>query len=117
MRFIVLALALFCVVMLAGCTHTRVKFYHDLINPLVGSATKEKMNSLLGSPTWCKQETSFEQCEYRTSRGRSEPVPAIHRQHESMGPDLSPYDYFDVLHLFYDDTKTLREWSPIVIQQ
>lgn len=100
----------------AACTEPRLKRYSDIIEPLVGSAKRERVTEILGKPTSCKREFSQEKCEYRTSMGRNHPVPEVFKKPEGLGPDLSPYEYFDVLHLYYDDFGILREWDPVVIQ-
>jgi len=103
---------------LVGCTSPRLKRYHDLIDPHVGKAKKEKMDSLLGVPSSCKRTPSLKLCEYRTASERNEPVPGVLEKPKGFGgPDVSPYEYFDVLHLFYDDFGVLQEWNPVVIQQ
>ena len=100
----------------SSCTESRVKKYSDILEPLVGTAKKERLNEVLGKPTFCKRELAYEQCEYRTSRGRNDPVPEVFRKSEGLGPDLSPYEYFDVLRLYYDDFGVLKEWDAVNIQ-
>lgn len=109
-------LILFIFLLLSACTETRIKRYTDIVEPHLGSASKSEMNKILGAPTYCKDEGKYERCEYRTSRGRNESVPAIHRKEPAMGPDLTPYEHFDVLHLYYDGFAVLKEWEPIVVQ-
>jgi len=84
---------------------------------MVGNGKKESVDKVLGPPIKCVKEHALEKCEYRTARERNDPVPAVHHQERSMGPDLSPYEHFDVLHLYYDSFGLLREWEPIVIKQ
>lgn len=98
-----------------ACTETRVKRYSDMIEPHVGGASKSEMNKILGAPTYCHDEGKYEKCEYRTSRGRNESVPGIFWKEPAMGPDLTPYEHFDVLHLYYDGFSVLKEWEPIVL--
>jgi hypothetical protein len=87
-----------------------------MLEPLVGSAKKAEISKLLGPPAFCVQEEAYERCEYRTNRGSNEPIPGIARQEASMGPDLSPYDYFDVLQIHYDNFGLLNQWEPIFIK-
>ena len=100
-----------------SCTELRVKKYQNLIEPNLGNAKKPEMDKLLGNPIFCKQESRYEKCEYRTALGQNSQVPSIMRREQGLGPDLSPYDYFDVLHLYYDAFHTLREWEPVVLGQ
>lgn len=97
-----------------GCTEPRFKRYQDIIDPKVGVADKTDMNRMLGSPVKCTPDGSYQMCEYRTAKGRNEPVPSVHEKKEGF-PDLSPYEYYDVLHLFYDDFGVLRDWKPVVL--
>lgn len=99
-----------------ACTETRIERYTDIIEPHVGGTHKAEMNKILGAPTFCKEEGKYEKCEYRTARGRNEPVPGVFRKEPAMGPDLTPYEHFDVLHLYYDSFAVLKEWEPIVVQ-
>jgi hypothetical protein len=99
-----------------ACTEAPVKRYRDLLEPRVGSARKAEINQLMGSPTYCKQGEAYELCEYRSSLGHNYPVSDQYRRVDSMGPDLSPYDQFDVLHLYFDNFGILKEWEPIVIK-
>lgn len=77
-----------------------------------------QVNEVLGPPVSCAAEpnTNLTQCEYRTAMGRNLPTPDVHVRIPSMGPDLSPYDHFDVLHLHFDDTGVARDWTPMVIR-
>ena len=100
-----------------ACSEPRVKKYKGILDPQIGAATKLQINKLLGKPTFCKPEGKYDKCEYRTTRGRNEPTPSIHKKEEALGPDLSPYEHFDVLHLFYDGFGVLREWQPVVLVQ
>ena len=112
LRFI---LCIFLFGALPSCTELRVKKYRQMLEPKIGTTKKFEINKLLGSPAFCKQEVRYEKCEYRTMAAQNNQVPGIMRKEEGMGPDLSPYDYFDVLHLFYDGFEILREWEPVVL--
>ena len=103
------------ILVLVSCTEMRVKKYNDLLNPRVGTAKKEEVGKLLGNPVSCSQELEGEKCEYRTSHARNHPVPDVYRQERALGPDLSPYDHFDVLHVRYDGFGILKSWEPVVI--
>lgn len=100
-----------------GCTQSRVKKYQGLLEPLVGKASKVEVQKLLGNPNYCKQESRYEKCEYRSAFSQNHPVPDMFRKSETSGPDLSPYEYFDVLHLYFDAFHILREWEPVVLMQ
>ena len=102
--------------LLIGCTETRVKRYGNILDPLVGTARKTQVNRKLGIPAFCQLESPLERCEYRTARGRNEQIPYIHQKREGF-PDLSPYEHFDVLHLYYDGFGILRDWEPVVMIQ
>jgi len=85
---------------------------------MLGTAKKTEVNQVLGSPTSCKKTAEgLEECEYRTAAARNYPVPDAHKKQEAMGPDLSPYEYFDVLHVYYDSLGILKNWVPIVIRK
>jgi len=100
---------------IVGCTEPRVKKYSSILEPRVGTAKKEEIDKLLGSPTWCKEYEGLKKCEYRSSRAENAPVPDVFRKQEGMGPDLSPYDRYDVLHLTFDNFGILKEWEPVVM--
>jgi hypothetical protein len=101
--------------LLASCVETHVRKYQNLLEPRVGRAKQNEINALLGNPTYCRAEGKYEKCEYRTAAAQNHPVPDIFRKTEGLGPDLSPYEYFDVLHLYFDTFHVLREWEPVVI--
>lgn len=115
----ILTSGLMCLVILTllSCTQTRVKKYEGILEPLVGKATKSQVNQLLGSPVSCKQESRYEKCEYRSAFSQNDPVPEVFRKVEGLGPDLSPYEYFDVLHLYFDNFRILKEWEPVVMMR
>lgn len=100
---------------LIACTEGRVKKYRDILEPRIGTGKKDEIDKLLGNPAWCKEEGGAQKCEYRSSRANNEPVPDVYRRNEGMGPDVSPYDRFDVLHLQYDGFGVLKEWEPVMI--
>lgn len=106
---------LFFIVGILGCTEPRVKKYSNILEPRVGSGKKDEIDRLLGNPTWCKEKEGLQKCEYRSSRANNAPVPDVFRKEEGMGPDLSPYDRYDVLHLTYDGFGVLKDWEPVVI--
>jgi hypothetical protein len=117
MRFHRLAFAsLAFLLFFTACTEARIKKYEDLLEPMLGKAEKPQIDKLLGSPASCAPIETYQRCEYRTSQGRNDPVPFVGRKNAAMGPDLSPFEYFDVLALTYDGFGTLREWEPIAIQ-
>jgi len=98
-----------------SCVQTRVKTYNALIEPRLGKSKKSEMRAVLGNPIFCKQEEKYEKCEYRSAYSQNNPVPDMFRKSEAIAPDLSPYEYFDVLHLYYDGFHILQEWEPVVI--
>lgn len=110
MRFFSLCL------LILGCTEPALNRYSRWLDPKVGNANKSDMVNLFGAPVSCRQEANFENCEFRTARGRNAPVPAVHQQNASMGPDLSPYEHFDVLSLQFDGLGVLRSWKPLHVQ-
>ena len=71
------------------------------------------MFSMLPPPEgdWGTALADFE----KQATGRNAPTPMVFTKSSTM-PDVSPYDYFDVIHLFYDDQRVLTEWQPIVIK-
>lgn len=111
-KFFVVVLTVF-----SACSQTRVKKYADILDPRLGNAKKQEVGKLLGPPTSCTAEQVGEKCEYRTARARNHPVPDVYRREGSLGPDLSPYDQFDVLQLRFDGFGVLKEWEPIFIHQ
>jgi hypothetical protein len=111
-------LALLFTVLFSGCSEVRVRKYQRGLDPLVGSANKGKINRMLGTPTTCKHTDEItETCEYRTSWGRNDAVPSVFTKVNGFGPDLSPYEYFDVLELSYDGFGVLQTWHPLVVMQ
>lgn len=101
---------------LVQCTHQRVDRYRSAIEPRVNKSKKAELDELLGSPVKCEpSKDGLERCEYRTASERNAPIPEVFRRNSTMGPDVSPYEYFDVLHLYYDSFGTLKEWSPVVV--
>lgn len=109
-----LAFLLTLALALSACTQTPVRRYSDMIDPLVGSGKKEELDRLLGFPASCRQESVFQKCEYRTASGRNAPTPMVFTKQPGK-PDLSPYESFDVIHLFYDDQRILKEWQAVVL--
>lgn len=101
--------------LVTSCVQTRVKTYDALIEPRLGKSKKSEMRAVLGNPIFCKQEEKYEKCEYRSAYSQNNPVPDMFRKSEAIAPDLSPYEYFDVLHLYYDGFHILQEWEPVVI--
>lgn len=101
---------------LLGCTQPVVDRYSKMLEPQVGSATKKDMERLLGPPVRCVQEFNYENCEFRTARGRNHPVPAVHQRNTTMGPDLSPFEHFDVLSLQFDGFGVLQGWKPLRVE-
>ncbi len=99
-----------------SCSYPRIKHYESLLDNKIGVADKEAISKLLGSPVFCDKNMALERCEYRTSAGRTEIVPEVVKKTETW-PDLSPYDYYDVIHLFYDDKGILRDWKAIVLKE
>lgn len=111
MHFVLLAL---CIGLLS-CSHSRIERYRDALDSQLGNGKKTSLDQLLGMPYLCKNIGVFERCEYRTASQRNHPVPIVYRKAPGFGPDLSPYDYFDVIYLYYDDFDVLQEWEPVVI--
>lgn len=105
------------VFLLAGCAQTPVDRYKNLINPRVESkATRAEMDQLLGKPAICHKHSPYSRCEYRTTAGRHRPTPIVFKKSRTMRVDTSPYDYFDVLHLYYNADGQLKKWEPVAVQ-
>jgi hypothetical protein len=115
MKLILEQLTLLLLLALAACTQTRARRYSEMIDPLVGSGKKEQLDKLLGIPAFCRQESAFQKCEYRTASAHNAPTPIVFEKLTNM-PDVSPYEYFDVIHLFYDDQRVLKEWQAVVLK-
>lgn len=105
----------FFLILFCHCTSPRVKKYQAVIDPGIGSAKKVEMSKLFGNPIACQSEAILERCEYRTSYVRNEPVPDVYKKTEGV-PDLSPYDQFDVLYLYFDALGVLQSWEPVVLK-
>ena len=103
-------------ILLTGCAISPVKRYRTIIDPLVGKSKQDEVNQVLGKPVFCIQEQTLQRCEYRTTAARNEETPYMHHKEIGFGPDLSPYDSFDVLDLYYDAFGVLKEWNPVVVQ-
>ena len=101
---------------LTGCTSTPVERYEDLLHRHVGTSKRADVDKILGQPTSCKKLDGYEMCEYRTAAARNEPVPIVHIKEPGYGPDLTPYDSFDVLHLNYDSFGILKDWTAVVVR-
>lgn len=99
----------------SGCAQTRVRRYQGVLDPMLGNGTKIQVAKKLGNPANCAPLGTGERCEYRTAILRNDPVPAVHQKTVEMGPDLSPYEYFDVLQADFDGFGVLKDWQPIVI--
>lgn len=99
--------------LLTGCTQPTIRKYSDMLDPKIGVASKDDITRFLGAPASCRQTLNYEDCEFRTSRARNAPVPAVHQKHPSIGPDLSPYEQFDDLSLQFDSLGTFRGWKPL----
>ncbi len=112
MKGFILLLAIFITV---ACTESRIKRYSDLIEPSIGNGTKREITQNLGAPTFCKQEPKYEVCEYRTARGRNEPVPYVHKKDPAMSFDLTPYEHYDVIQVSFDGFGVAQNWEPIVL--
>ena len=103
------------VILMTSCVQTRVKKYEAILEPKIGKSTKLDITSLLGNPIYCRQESKYEKCEYRSAYSQNGPVPDMFRKSDGLGPDLSPYEYFDVLYLYFDGFHVLQEWEPVVM--
>lgn len=99
------------------CSQLRVQRYQSMLDPLVGNAERKEVDKLLGHPASCQALELGNRCEYRTLAQRNHTVPDAHRPMPGFGPDLSPYEYFDVLSLDYDVFGKFKSWEPVVILQ
>ena len=110
-------LLLFFILLLGfGCASTQLGRLQETMDPWVGVAKRLEVEKSLGSPTQCVTEKGMTRCEYRTLIARNEPVPSAHKKEPGFGPDLSPYEFFDVIEAFYDDTGLLRDWRPLSVK-
>lgn len=101
---------------LSGCTEKRVKKYQDVLEPRISKAKKTEIDKMFGTPEKCIQEGPHLKCEYRTAAMRNTPVSDMYRKEPGMGPDLTPYDHFDVIHVFFDGLGVMQDWKPIVVE-
>lgn len=101
------------VFLLGACAQPRIRRYEVLIEPRVNKAKKDEMAQVFGAPVKCEKVELFERCEYRTNKGRNDPTPETHRPALAGMPDLRPYEYFDVIHLYYDADERLKDWAPV----
>lgn len=109
------ALLFFLAVIATGCTQSRVRRYEELLDKHVGSEKKDRIATVLGAPAKCIPAEGGERCEYRTNAGRNRSSPGVHAPAPGFGPDTSPYEFFDVIHVFYNDVGLMREWQPVVL--
>ena len=109
-------LSLFFLFLVAGCASTQLSRLEETMDPMVGVAKRGDVEKSLGNPTQCVTEKGMLRCEYRTLIARNEPVPSAHKKEPGFGPDLSPYEFFDVIEAFYDDTGLLRDWRPLSVK-
>ncbi len=93
-----------------ACTEPRIKRFQSALDPLLGQGKKSNVDHLLGTPVSCQKAGEGEKCEYRTAFGRNDPVPGTATK-PSLGPDLSPYDYFDVVRAEYDGLGIFKNWE------
>ena len=107
--------SLIAVVCITGCTTSKVKKYESLLNPKIGQSKKAEINTLLGNPVFSKAEGQYEKCEYRSAYSQNDPIPDMFKKSDGLALDLSPYEYFDVLHLYFDSFHILKEWEPVVL--
>jgi len=108
-------LSFLVLVSLVSCTHSRAKRYSELLDKLIGNEKKDRVASVLGAPARCNAAEGGELCEYRTAAGRNLASPGVQTPTPGFGPDVSPYDHFDVIHVYYNDVGLMREWEPIVL--
>ncbi len=102
--------------LVTSCASTQLKRLEETMDPMVGVAKRTDVEKSLGSPEQCSTQKGMTRCEYRTQIARNEPVPSAHKKEPGFGPDLSPYEFFDVLEAFYDDTGLLRDWHPLSVK-
>lgn len=106
---------LLCLILLSSCVESRVKKYQALLEPERQRGKRSEIELQLGPANRCIPEGRYLRCEYLTAKASNVPVGSVYRKQPGMGPDLSPYDQFDVLHLLYDSFGVLQEWYPITI--
>ena len=103
------------VFLLSACAQSRVNKYNGLLESKVGRSDRNDVGRILGEPVKCSPEGDLEKCEYRTASAKNHPVPDVFKKQPAMGPDVSPYEHYDVLHLYYGKDGLLKEWKPVVI--
>jgi len=107
---------LFAVVcQMIACSHSPLKRLEEAMDPMIGKKRVE-VESAVGQPVQCQPLQGSTRCEYRTLIGRNEQAPAAHKPEPGMGPDLSPYEFFDVIEAFYDETGTLKDWHALSVK-
>lgn len=97
-----------------ACAQKRIVKYESLLNRMVGVSKKTEVNQKIGNPTFCNPVGDNEVCEYRTPKSHNENIPVVLQKANGF-PDLSPYEYFDVLHLTYNPQKILTAWEAVVL--
>ncbi len=99
-----------CLLALTSCVQPRVRRYQSALDPLLGQGKRADVDRILGRPVSCEKAGEGEKCEYRTAFGRNDPIPAA-SQKTLLGPDLSPYEYYDVVRAEYDGLGIFRNWQ------
>jgi hypothetical protein len=110
------ALAL-CALSVVACTQTRLRRYGELLDPLVGGESKAKVATILGAPSRCESYDGGQRCEYRTAAGRNTASIGVLAPNPAMGPNLAPYEHFDVINVYFNNVGLMREWEPIVLPE
>lgn len=83
---------------------------------MVGVKKRGEVERLIGEPVKCATQGNLTRCEYRTLIGRNDPAPATSKKEPGFGPDLSPYEFFDVIEIFYNETGLMTDWRALSIR-
>ena len=101
-------------VFIVSCTTTTLQKYSEILDIKKGIKKSEIMG-FLGRPVSCVFDSMGETCEFRTLYARNLPVAAVYQKNPTLCPDLSPYEFFDVLSLHFDEVSALKDWKPIYL--
>jgi len=116
LRAVLHGIAILALGPLLACSLSPLKRLEEAMDPMVGVKKKQEVERVIGEPVQCHSNTGTTRCEYRTLIGRNDPAPATHKKEPGMGPDLSPYEFFDVIEAFYDETGMLKDWHALSIR-
>ena len=103
--------------LLQACASSPLRRLEESMDPMVGKKKRGEVERLVGQPVKCSSPQPMTRCEYRTLIGRNDPAPVTSKVEPGFGgPDLSPYEFFDVIEIFYDATGMMSDWRPLSIR-